>query len=56
MLDLETIGYYLYMEEQENRSRELKLAREREQASQEEQGQEISAFPGNTRPPMDRNR
>ena len=46
MLDLETIGYYLYMEEQENRSRELKQAAEREQAPQEEQGQDISAFPG----------
>lgn len=45
MLDIETIGYYLYMEEQENRSRELKQAGEREQASQEEQGQDISAFP-----------
>lgn len=46
MLDLETIGYFLYMEEQENRSRELKQAAEREQAPQEEQGQDISAFPG----------
>lgn len=46
MIDLETIGYYLYMEEQENRSRELKQAGEREQTSQEEQGQDISAFPG----------
>ena len=26
MIDLDTIGYYLYMEEQENRSRELKQA------------------------------
>lgn len=50
MLDIETIGYYLYMEEQENRSRELKQAGEREQASQEEQGQDISAFPGIHRP------
>lgn len=35
MIDLDTIGYYLYMEEQENRSRESKQAAESEQASQE---------------------
>ena len=56
MLELETIGYYLYMEEQENRSRELKQAAESEQAPQEEQGQDISIFPGTYPPPMDRNR
>ena len=34
MLDLDTIGYYLYMAEQENRSRESKQAAESEQVSQ----------------------
>ena len=34
MIALDTIGYYLYMEHQENRSRESKQAVESEQASQ----------------------
>lgn len=50
MIDLDTIGYYLYMEEQENRSRELKQAVESELAPQEEQGQDISAFREYTAP------
>ena len=36
VMDLDTIGYYLYMEEQENRSREQRAAQETAEAPQEE--------------------
>ena len=45
MMDLETIGYFLYMEKQENRSREQGAAQETAEASHKENGQESFVYP-----------
>lgn len=52
MITLETIGYYLYMEEQENRSRELKAVLEVEEASLDGNEQEKNSFPVIEPPPI----
>ena len=45
MLDLNTIGYFLYMEKQENRSREQGAAQETAEPPQKENGRESFVSP-----------